>query len=111
MYFLSLYNVGIFVIMNDSDTTQCNVFIPEAVDITKGLNAVISHLHHYLEKFSYGEKGLHFHANNCVDQHKNNALLANFAWRIIKGCNKHHNLLFHAGWLYQIFLRLVIWPY
>lgn len=89
VYFLTLYKVGIFGIMSDTDTKQCNVLIPEACQVSKGSNDVISFLHHYLENYSYGETHLHFHADNFVGQNKNNALLAYFSWRIIIGFNRN----------------------
>lgn len=82
VYFLTLYKLGIFGIMNDTTRNQCNFLIPEAVDISKRANGVVSCLRHYLENYMYGETELAFHADNCVAQNKNNLVLAYFAWRV-----------------------------
>ena len=39
--------------------------IDEAVETGKGVNTVVSLLHHYLEKYSLKELDLHFFADNC----------------------------------------------
>ena len=41
----------------------------------KGANTVISLLHHFFETHSLGEEHVHLHADNCVGQNKNNAVI------------------------------------
>ena len=52
-----------------------NYLIDEAVDVGKGANAVISMLHHFFSTHSLGEEHVHLHADNCVGQNKNNAVI------------------------------------
>lgn len=87
VFFLTPYKVGLFGIMNDTVNEQGTYVIPETVDVSKGANAVVSFLHHYLSNFTYGERLLHLHADNCVAQNKNNYVLGYFCWRVAMGFN------------------------
>ena len=49
--------------------------IDEAFDTGKGANAVISMLHYYLENHGLNATVLHFNADNCTGQNKNNAVI------------------------------------
>lgn len=94
IYFLTPYKIGIFGIMNDTVKTQHNFLIPEAIQISKGANAIVSFLHYYLENHSFGEKHLTLHADNCVSQNKNNILMGYLTWRVLKGLNDSITLSF-----------------
>ena len=50
-------------------------FIDEAFDTGKGANAVISMVHYYLENHGLNAVTLHFNADNCTGQNKNNAVM------------------------------------
>ena len=52
-----------------------NFLIDEAFDTGKGANAVISMVHYYLENHSLHAVILHFNADNCTGQNKNNAVI------------------------------------
>ena len=54
---------------------QVNILIDEAFDTGKGANAVISMLHYYLENHGLNATVLHFNADNCTGQNKNNAVI------------------------------------
>ena len=49
--------------------------IDEASDVGKGANTVISFLHHFFQHHGLGEVDVGLHADNCVGQNKNNAVL------------------------------------
>lgn len=94
IYFLTPYKIGVFGIMNDTMKTQHNFLIPEAVQVTKGSNAIVSYLHYYLQHHSQGEKQIYMHADNCVGQNKNNIVVGYLAWRIIQNLNESITLSF-----------------
>ena len=56
--------------------------IDEAVSVGKGANPTISYLHYFLTHHGFGEINVHFHADNCGGQNKNNYFLWYFAWRV-----------------------------
>ncbi len=87
LYFLVPYKVQIFGIMNDTDRTQLNYLIPEAVAVDKGSNSVISYLDQYLKHSTYGEAELLIHADNCVGQNKNHYVIAYLMRRIVLKMN------------------------
>ena len=47
---------------------QVNYLIDEGMNIGRGANCIISLLHHYLSKHSFGEIILLLHADNCCGQ-------------------------------------------
>ena len=49
--------------------------IGEALDTGKGANVVISMIHHFLENHGLNATKLHFNADNCTGQNKNNAMM------------------------------------
>ena len=61
---------------------QVNYLIDESESIGKGANATISLLHHFLEEHGIQEANLFLHADNCVGQNKNNALVHYLMWLI-----------------------------
>lgn len=78
---------AIFGVACPALTTQVNYLIDEAVATSKGANAVISYLHHFLETFGMKEKKLVLHADNCSGQNKNNAMMGYLLWRVATGRN------------------------
>ena len=54
---------------------QVTYLIDEASDVGKGANTVISFLHHFFQHHGLGEVDVGLHADNCVGQNKNNAVL------------------------------------
>lgn len=73
--------------MNDTIKKQHNYLTPESVQVTKGSNAIVSYIHHYLSNYSSGEKNLYKHADNCVGQNKNNIVIGYLVWRVINNLN------------------------
>lgn len=55
--------------------------------VSKGANAVVSYLHYYFSRYSFGERSMHLHANNCVGQNKNNIVCWYLAYRIMQNLN------------------------
>ena len=54
---------------------QVTYLIDEASDVGKGANTVVSFLHHFFQHHGLGEVDVGLHADNCVGQNKNNAVL------------------------------------
>ena len=52
---------------------QVNFLIDEAFDAGKGANAKL--LHYYLENHGLNATVVHFNADNCTGQNKNNAVI------------------------------------
>ena len=75
VYFLTPRKCAIFGVCCEGIPRQINYLIDEAVDTGKGANTVISLLHHFFENHGLGEKHIHLHADNCVGQNKNNAVI------------------------------------
>lgn len=88
LYFLVPFKVAVFGIANDTDQSQANYLIPEPINVSKGANAIISYLDNFFENYTYGEKHIHLHADNCIGQNKNNYVISYFCWRIMNGLNK-----------------------
>ena len=51
-------------------------------------------MHHYLEKYNFGECYLDLQADNCSGQNKNNGFIFYLCWRILKGLNQSINYNF-----------------
>lgn len=96
MYFLDLYKVSIFGVVNETCNRQCRYVIPEAVIFPKSqaVNAMVCYLHHYFQEFTAGEAELDLHAYNCTPQTKNNCLMQYLAWRIGQELNTKITLTF-----------------
>ena len=75
VYFLTPRKCAIFGVCCEGIPRQINYLIDEAVDTGKGANTVISLLHHFFENHGLGETHVHLHADNCVGQNKNNAVI------------------------------------
>ena len=64
--------------------TQVTYLIDEIVDCRKGSNAVISYIHDYLNKHSFGVCNLSLLADNCSGQCKNNFFIFYIVSRMLK---------------------------
>ena len=73
---------------------QVNYLIDESEVIGKGANATISLLHHFLEVHGLKEKRLLLHADNCIGQNKNNAVVNYLMWRVATGMHESVQLSF-----------------
>ena len=89
IYFKTPRKCGIFGICCESLPRQINYFIDESVPTGKGANATISYVHDFLENHGTGETSIHFHADNCGGQNKNNYVLWYWCWRIIHGLHEN----------------------
>ena len=74
IYFLTSRKCGIFGVCCAA-IPQVNFLIDEAFDTGKGANAVISMVHYYLKNHGLNAVTLHFNADNCTGQNKNNAVM------------------------------------
>ena len=82
IYFKTPRKCGIFGVSSEAVPRQVNFLIDEAVSVGKGANSTISYLHYFLEHHGFGEADVHFHADNCGGQNKNNFFLWYLAWRV-----------------------------
>ena len=93
LYFKVPRRIQIFGVANEAVPCQYNYLVDEnetiGIDGSKchGPNAVITMLHHHLEKHCKPSPHLGLHADNCVGQNKNRSVLAYCAWRVIVGLN------------------------
>ena len=90
IYFKTPRKCGIFGVICEAIPRQVNYLVDEATTAGKGANATISYVHHFLAQHGLGETHVHFHADNCAGQNKNNYFLWYFAWRIAS--KLHHNI-------------------
>ena len=95
LYFKNLMKAQVYGICCDSAGVQYNYLFDEestiGIDGTTchGPDTVISLLHYHLSKYSLGEKGVVFHADNCYGQNKNKTVLHYMMWRIANGLNEN----------------------
>jgi hypothetical protein len=82
IYFKTPRKCGIFGVTSEAVPRQVNFLIDEAVSVGKGANSTVSYLHYFLEHHGFGETDVHFHADNCGGQNKNNFFLWYLAWRV-----------------------------
>ena len=117
MYFLTCRKCSIFGICCESIPRQVNFLTDEAADGGKGANAVISRLHYYFEHCGLGEDEAFLHADNCVGQNKNNAVMQYLMWQVMKRlhrCNTISFLIvghteFSPDWCFGLFKKLHRW--
>lgn len=64
IYFLTPRKCAVFGVCNEGEGSQLFYLIDESTVATKGANAVISYLHHYLSSHTTSEH-LVLHADNC----------------------------------------------
>lgn len=94
IFFKTPRKCGLFGINSEPVGTQVNYIIDEAHSCGKGGNTVISYIHHYLEFHDLKTRNLHFHADNCSGQNKNNFVIWYFLWRTLTGLNDKITLSF-----------------
>ena len=82
-------------ICNEAINHQTSYLIDEAVDCGKGANTVISYVHHYLEKYNFGEFYLDLQADICSSKNEDNAFIFYLSWHILKGLNKSIIIIFY----------------
>ena len=70
---------------------QVNYLIDEAVNVGKGVNVIISLLHHFFSAYGLGETTAHCHADNCSGQNKNRYMMYYLMWRVLTG--KHREII------------------
>ncbi len=110
LYFLAPFKVAIFRVMNDTAKVQHNFLIPENHDPGKGANAIISMLHYYFENYSFNERHLFLHTDNCRGQNKNNYMMFYLLWRV--SSTRHETITlsflpvghtkFHCDWAFGL---------
>lgn len=83
IYFKTPRKCGIFGVFCGAAPRQVNFLIDEAAAVGKGANPTISYVHYFLQHHGIGETNVHFHADNCSGQNKNNYFLWCFLWRVI----------------------------
>ena len=94
MYFLTPRKCTIFGVCCEAIPRQMFYLTDEAADTGKGANSIISRLHHFFANHSLGEQHVFLHADNCVGQNKNNAMLQYLSWRTLTGLHTSINLSF-----------------
>ena len=94
VYFKTPRKCVLFEIECEGLPQPVNYLIDEGAAESKGANAVISYLHHFLENYGLGECDLQLHYDNCTGQNKNNAILWYLAWRVAIGLHKTVSLNF-----------------
>lgn len=85
IYFLTPRKCAVFGICCEALPQQINYLIDEAVNCSKGSNAVISYVHHFLEQYGCGETKMDLHFDNCSGQIKNKYVLWYLCWRVQNG--------------------------
>ena len=94
MYFKVPLKCGIFGVCDEGNRSQVNYLIDEAQTCGKGANTVISMVHHFLQHFAQNQEEIFLHADNCVGQNKNNAMIHYLAWRVKVGLSTSCELSF-----------------
>lgn len=94
IYFKTPRKCGIFGVCCEGIPRQVNYLIDESVSAGKGVNGVISYLHHFFNNHGLGETDVHLHADNCTGQNKNNYVLWYLAWRTMTGLHNSCNYSF-----------------
>ena len=93
-YFKAARKCGIFGVCNDGKNSQVCYLIDEAENPGKGADCVISMIDHYFTVHGCQEKDVKLHADNCVGQNKNNALIHYLLWRTMTGRHRSAELSF-----------------
>ena len=92
IYFLTPRKCGIFCVCCEGVPQQVNYLIDEGMATSKGSDAVISYLHHFLGTYGLGEESVTLHCDNCSGQNKNRYMLFYFIWRTMRGLHRNINL-------------------
>uniref|UniRef100_A0A1X7U400 Uncharacterized protein n=1 Tax=Amphimedon queenslandica TaxID=400682 RepID=A0A1X7U400_AMPQE len=82
IYFLTPRKCGIFGVCCEAIPQQVNFLINESFDTGKGANPVISMVHFYLKNHGLNSVSIHFNADNCTGQNKNNTVIQYLLWRL-----------------------------
>jgi hypothetical protein len=95
MYFFSLRNIHLFSIRDDGVQQQYNYLYDEG-EGGKGANSVISLLFHFLCHRAHEAAAIviHFHADNCSGQNKNNLVMQFFVFLASLGVLTHVEMKF-----------------
>ena len=88
LYFKVPRKCSLFGVANEGLGMQATYLIDEMLDCGKGANPVISYVHDYLNKHSFGVSNLSLQAKNCSGQNKNNFFIFYLVWRML---NKMHD--------------------
>ena len=94
VYFKTTRKCALLGIRCEGLPQQVNYLIDKKATESKGANAVISYLHHFLENYGLGECDLQLQCDNCTGQNKNSAMLWYLAWRVTTGLHKTVSLNF-----------------
>ena len=100
LYFRVPRRIQIFGVANEGTLEQLNYLYDEDETLgpdgskAHGPNAVVSMLHHHLEKHTKKSISLGLHADNCCGQNKNKTVMAYFAWRVLTGLSQEIQLDF-----------------
>ena len=84
LYFKVSRKCSLIGVANEVLGMQVTYLIDEIVDYGKGSNALISYIHDYLNKHSFGVSNLSLQADNCSRQNKNNFFIFYLFWRMLK---------------------------
>lgn len=114
IYFLTPRKCTVFGVNCEVLPRQVNFLTDEAGDCGKGANAVISRIHFFFKHHGLGETEVYLHADNCVGQNKNNAMIQYLVWRTL---TKRHSSItlsflpvghtkFSPDWCFGLFKRL-----
>ena len=114
IYFVTTRKCSVFGVSCEAIPRQINFLCDECGEVGKGANTVISKLHFFFENHGLGETEVFLHADNCMGQNKNNAVVQYFMWRTLTG--RHTNITysflvvgrtkFAPDWLFGLFKRL-----
>ncbi|XP_064631663.1 uncharacterized protein LOC135489956 [Lineus longissimus] len=85
IYFLTPRKCAIFGVCCEALPQQINYLIDEGMASSKGSNAVISYVHHFLGNYGLGEKHADLHCDNCSGQNKNKFVVWYLLWRVMNG--------------------------
>ncbi|XP_011662879.2 uncharacterized protein LOC105437692 [Strongylocentrotus purpuratus] len=93
-YFRTQRKCHIFGMAAEGLPAQVNYLADEGVSCGKGANVVVSYIHHFLENYGIGEQHVHFNADNCAGQNKNNTMLQYLCWRVESNLHKSVSISF-----------------
>ena len=100
LYFRVPRRIQIFGVANEGTPEQLNYLYDEDETIgpdgskAHSPNAVVSMLHHHLEKHTKKSISLGLHTDNCCGQNKNKTVMAYLAWRVLTGLSQEIQLDF-----------------
>ena len=107
IYFKTPRKCGIFGVMYEAIPRQVNYLIDEASAVGKGANTTISYMHHYFQNLGLGETWVHFHADNCSGQNKNNYFIWYLSWRTHESVNYSFLIAGHTKFGPDRYFRLI----